>query len=76
MIGMNYMIDLSIIIKEDIMNVIESGALILLDEAKGNHRKAFLDAIDARGHDRRTKQYRHYDAVIAYMMKEWQDELE
>ena len=60
----------------DIMDNVKSGMLILLDEAKGNHREAFLLALDSMGHDARSKQHKHYNAVIKLMMVEWADELD
>lgn len=46
-----------------------------LKHAKGNHRSAFLDAIDTRGYDRRTNQYKYWDAVVTQMMVDWSAEL-
>ena len=48
----------------------------LRDEAKANNkpcpeRSAFVDALEARGNDARTKQFKHYDRIIKYMIAAW-----
>lgn len=53
----------------------------LLSEAKANnepspYRAAFVDSLNARGTDRRTKQFKHYDKIIKWMITNWATELE
>lgn len=47
-----------------------------LADANGNHRAAFISAIQTRGTDARTKQFKFMDIVIKMMSKEWAEELE
>lgn len=51
--------------------------ILALEDANGDHRKAFLDVLDARDmdHDQRTKQFKYLDAVVELMMIEWKEEL-
>ena len=56
----------------------EEYAIELLIEAPANtipHRWAFCEAIEARGTDARTKQFRHYDRIIKWMMENWKEQL-
>ncbi len=50
----------------------------LRDEAKANgkpcpERFAFIDAINARGQDARTKQFKHYDKIVKWMIANWKE---
>lgn len=40
------------------------------------HRAAFVAALDARGTDGRTKQFKHYDRIIKWMIENWASELD
>lgn len=58
----------------------EEYALELLLEAKESnqpapYRFAFVDALEARGQDARTKQFKHYDRIIKWMIANWPEEL-
>jgi len=58
----------------------EQYALELLDEARANNepspfRFAFVDALEARGTDARTKQFKHYDRIVKWMIATWVKEL-
>lgn len=46
-----------------------------LAEAGGNHRAAFFSALDTRGTDARTRQFKFMDKVIKHMAKVWDTEL-
>jgi hypothetical protein len=35
------------------------------------HRAAFVAALEARGQDARTKQFKHYDHIIKWMIANW-----
>lgn len=59
---------------------IEDYANELLEEAKTNkepspYRFAFVDALEARGQDARTKQFKHYDKIVKWMIENWSKEL-
>jgi len=59
---------------------IEDYAMELLNEAKANNepspfRFAFVDALEARGQDARTKQFKHYDKIVKWMIENWSKEL-
>lgn len=48
----------------------------LLNEGRQNgapypHRWAFVEALDARGTDARTKRFKHYDRIIKWMIANW-----
>ncbi len=40
------------------------------------YRFAFVDALEARGQDARTKQFKHYDRIVKWMIANWEKELE
>lgn len=53
----------------------------LLAEARTNgepapYRFAFVGALEARGQDARTKQFKHYDKIVKWMITNWAKELE
>ena len=59
---------------------VEDYANELLSEAKANnkpspYRFAFVDALESRGQDARTKQFKHYDRIIKWMLDNWSKEL-
>lgn len=37
---------------------------------------AFMDAIEARGTDGRTAQFKHYDRIIKWMIANWAEQLD
>ncbi len=50
----------------------EEYAIELLDEGFPiPQRAAFIDALDARGQDARTKQFKHYDKIVKWMIANW-----
>lgn len=54
----------------------EHFATELLEEAQsGNqpspYRFAFVLALESRGQDARTKQFRHYDRIVKWMLANW-----
>jgi hypothetical protein len=56
-------------------------AVELLEEHRGQkapcpHRAAFVDALEARGQDARTRQFKHYDKIVKWMIANWAEELE
>ncbi len=40
------------------------------------YRAAFVAALDARGTDGRTAQFKHYDKIIKWMCANWTDNLD
>lgn len=46
---------------------------IAAEKGSGNdpHRAAFVDACNARGTDARTKQFKHYDRIVKWMIANW-----
>ena len=55
---------------------VEDYANELLTEAQTKNvpipkRYAFIDALNARGTDARTKQFKHYDKIVKWMIANW-----
>ena len=53
------------------MMTLEQYAKELEHEHNGNRWAAFNDACDARGTDARTKQFKHYEKIVNWMIANW-----